>query len=188
MPRPKRISDTELLEKALLVVGELGPETFTLADVGKAVGLAPATLVQRYGSKRGLLVAALKHGNEQIADLDTQGPKDPRQALVELLSQLPPNWGTREDLANSLRLLRLDLTDPDLRPLVSRRFALRRRRIAELVKRLSPTADHEAVAWELDALTHGLIIQWGLSGSGSLQQWLRQGLERLTRQIAGENS
>ncbi len=36
-----------------------GPSRFTLADVADAVGLSPATLVQRFGSKRGLLLAFL---------------------------------------------------------------------------------------------------------------------------------
>lgn len=51
MAQKKSIDDQSVLEKALLVISEWGPEAFTLADVGKTVGLAPAILMQRFGSK-----------------------------------------------------------------------------------------------------------------------------------------
>jgi len=43
-------------------MGELGPAKLTLARVAKAAGLSPATLVQRFGSKRALLLALAKSG------------------------------------------------------------------------------------------------------------------------------
>ena len=52
MSRKKNIDDATVLEKALLVISDRGPESFTLTDIGKAVGLAPATLLQRFGSKQ----------------------------------------------------------------------------------------------------------------------------------------
>ena len=38
-------------------MSRLGPARLTLAEVAKEAGLSPATLVQRFGSKRGLMLA-----------------------------------------------------------------------------------------------------------------------------------
>ena len=59
MGRPRTKPDAAVLEAAGRVFGTVGPG-FTLADVAKEAGLAPATLVQRFGSKRGLLLAVSK--------------------------------------------------------------------------------------------------------------------------------
>lgn len=66
MAQKKTIDDQSVLEKALLVISEHGPESFTLADVGRAVGLAPATLMQRFGSKQQLLILAAKQANVKL--------------------------------------------------------------------------------------------------------------------------
>ena len=63
MGRPRTKSDAAVLEAAAVVFGRTGP-SFTLADVAKEAGLAPATLVQRFGSKRGLLLALSKTAAE----------------------------------------------------------------------------------------------------------------------------
>ena len=59
-PRPRRLPDSAILDAAVIVVGRMGPERFTLADVGHEAGLSAATLVQRFGSKRNLLLAMLE--------------------------------------------------------------------------------------------------------------------------------
>ena len=60
-PRPKTVEDSEILAAALRVVSRLGP-SLTLADVGEEIGLSPATILQRFGSKRGLLLALFRSG------------------------------------------------------------------------------------------------------------------------------
>ena len=49
------MEDAAILRAAAEVIGRTGPARFTLAAVASEVGLVPATLVQRFGSKRGLL-------------------------------------------------------------------------------------------------------------------------------------
>ena len=56
MARPRLISDDTILDATRQVLAELGPAKLTLAAVGSRVGLAPSTLMQRFGSKRGLLL------------------------------------------------------------------------------------------------------------------------------------
>lgn len=182
MPKKKLLDDKTVLEKALLVISDKGPETFTLQDIAKAVGLAPATLLQRFGSKQTLLIKAARCAqtklSEDLAALKAQ--KLPwKEELILLLSGLPEGFGTREDIAKSLGLLKLDMVDRDLHPIARKLFATLRKRLKELLQaaNLPSIVDHEKISWELDALRHGLIIQWTLSGSGTLQNWLQNGVQ-----------
>ncbi len=185
MPSKKIIDDAPVLEKALLVISEKGPETFTLADVGKVVGLAPATLMQRFGSKRALLIQAAKHVpaklKEDLEKLKAKGLSWDTE-LMELLGQTPEGFGTRRDIANNLGLLKLDMIDSELHPIARELMERLRNRIKELLERakagglLSTRTDTGMLAWELDALRHGLVIQWTLSGDGPLQEWLEKGI------------
>src|SRR6266487_3441135 len=58
MARPRLVSDDVILDATRQVLAELGPAKLTLAAVGSRAGLAPPTLLQRFGSKRGLLLAS----------------------------------------------------------------------------------------------------------------------------------
>lgn len=185
MPPKKLIDDDQVLEKALFVISEKGPETFTLADVGKAVGLAPATLMQRFGSKRALLIKAAKHVPAKLKrDLEKLKAKALAwdAELMVLLSEVPEGFGTRQDIANSLGLLKLDMVDPELHPIARELMDRVRTRIRELLEQaksegnLVSKTPVEVLAGELDALRHGLVIQWTLSGDGSLQGWLKKGI------------
>src|SRR5580698_2148407 len=66
MARTKAISDEAVLAAAAAVMFAKGPSEFTLADVAKAAGIAPATLVQRFGDKHGLIVAAIAQDNQSF--------------------------------------------------------------------------------------------------------------------------
>ena len=57
MSRPRGVSDAAILHAAAEVIGRTGPSGLTLAAVAEEVGLVPGTVLQRFGSKHGLLVA-----------------------------------------------------------------------------------------------------------------------------------
>jgi len=61
-PRPRLKPNSDIVLAAIRVIERLGPSRLTLADVAKEAGLAPATLMQRFGSKRGLLLAVARLG------------------------------------------------------------------------------------------------------------------------------
>ena len=187
MAQKKTIDDAKVLEKALLTISALGPDNFTLADVGQSVGLAPATLLQRFGSKQQLLIRAALHAQAQLkSELETLKNKNLPwdEELILLLAGIPEGFGSRQEIANSLGLLKLDMVDPKLHPIARKLFELLRRRIQELLLKgqsegkLETSIDVAEMTWELDALRHGLVIQWTLSGDDSLQNWVRNGFNR----------
>ena len=68
MTRPRTVSDAEILQAAGRAISRIGPVKLTLADVAREVGLSPATLVQRFGSKRGLLLALAESAAASVDD------------------------------------------------------------------------------------------------------------------------
>src|SRR5579862_5603746 len=98
MPRRKTISDEAVLTAAARVMFAGGPSDFTLADVAAAAGIAPATLVQRFGDKQGLTVAAIEQDNRSfdafLADLPrTVGA----EAVIALFAAMFPDIGDGAD-------------------------------------------------------------------------------------------
>src|SRR5579864_8584991 len=81
MSRQRTTSDAEVLAAAGRVIARLGPSRFTLADVSAESGLAPATLLQRFGSKRGLLLAFAKMGEDSVAECFAQLRRSHSSAL-----------------------------------------------------------------------------------------------------------
>ncbi len=191
MPQKKNLDDASVLEKAILVISEKGPDAFTLADISQVVGLAPATLMQRFGSKRSLLIQAAKHVPAKLKE-DLVKLKEQKLSwdneLMMLLTEAPEGFGSRQEIANSLGLLKLDMIDPELHPIARELMQGLRTRIKELLEQakaegaLSKKVDIESLSWELDALRHGLVIQWTLSGSGTLQKWLQKGLKNYLKE------
>jgi AcrR family transcriptional regulator len=56
-PRRRSIDDQTIAEHACRLLLGQGPEAVTFAQVSQACGLAPPTLVQRFGTREGVLVA-----------------------------------------------------------------------------------------------------------------------------------
>lgn len=117
MPRRRVKPDQDLLDAAMDIVREHGPTALTFAALSARVGLAPATLVQRFGTKADLLHAALARAwdllEAETATADAAASLDASGA-VDFLVQLS---GTHEqrDYPDQLLVLREDLRDPVLR-------------------------------------------------------------------------
>ncbi len=114
-PRPRTASDEDLLAATHRVVVRLGP-SLTLADVGREAGVSPATLVQRFGSKRGLLLAFASMGSggarEEFAAIRARHA-DPIEAVREVVRCYARMAPSPEAVSNGLAFLQMDLTDPD---------------------------------------------------------------------------
>jgi AcrR family transcriptional regulator len=175
MPRRKSISDEEILDRALPVIAEAGPAGFTLAQVARAVGVAPATLLQRFGDKQTLTERIFARDNDRFVDwLQTLPQGVGAETVIRIYADATQLFGDSPSLADHLLWLREDIRDPAMNRLARERFALFR---AEIVKRLPPLpipADRAATL--LDAQHHGAIIQWALEPQGKLAEFVEQSL------------
>src|SRR5580704_14598591 len=115
MARKKTISDEDVLDAAAKVMFAAGP-SFTLADVARAAGIAPATLVQRFGDKHGLVVAAMTRDNQLFAEeLAGLAPGQGAAAVINVFRTMFPGVGEfTGNFADQLLWLRQDMSDPDL--------------------------------------------------------------------------
>lgn len=158
----------------------------TLADIATEAALAPSTLVERFGSKRALLLAAGATATRSVAvAFDAAEAHDvrPLMALASALVQLSSALGTRSALAHHLGVLRLDVADPDFRELAARHARELRSRISALLARaleegeLSRRTDVERLARTVQVTYNGALVSWGIDGHGALGDTLRDELE-----------
>jgi AcrR family transcriptional regulator len=176
MGRPRRISDEDVLAGALRVMFRTGPAEFTLASVAAEVGIAPPTLVLRFGDKRGLILRALAQDNGAFAAAIAAAPTAPgRASVLALFRLLTPDLEDPADLAAGLLWLREDFRDPALNALARERWTKLRQAVAE---RLPPLPIAPALAVRLlEAQWQGAFNQWGFFHEGRLADYVAQSLE-----------
>ena len=185
-PRPRVTSDRDLLAATHRVVSRLGPN-LTLADVAKEAGVSPATLMQRFGSKRGLLLAFAAAGSAGVREeLNAIRAKDPspHAAVYEIARCMAAIADTPETLANSLAFLQMDLVDPEFhhhalvhsRGMHAGMKALLDEAVAE--GELAPT-DTTRLARAVLAMIAGSSLQWAIDREGAIADRLCEDLDAL---------
>jgi AcrR family transcriptional regulator len=175
MARSRRISDEAALAGALRVMFRKGPAEFTLAAVAAEVGIAPPTLVQRFGDKRGLILRALAQDNGEFAAAIAEAPRSHgRAAVIDLFRLLTPDIDDPDVLATGLLWLREDFRDPDLNALARERWRMLREAVAE---RLPPLPIPPELATRLiEAQWQGAFNQWGFFREGRLPDFVTDSL------------
>jgi AcrR family transcriptional regulator len=188
-PRPRLKPDTDVLAGVARVIERLGPSRFTLSDVAKEVGLAPATLVQRFGSKRGLLLAVARQGasgvREQFAHLRAAS-RSPLQTIEAVARCMAGMAKTPEALANHLAFLEMDLADRDFHRLAlahARQFQAELRALLdEAVRsgelRRCPTA---RLAVAVQCMISGSLLGWAIHRDGKAEASILLNLDTLLR-------
>ncbi len=186
-PRPRQTSDEEILTATARVMQRRGPSEITLAEVAKDAGVVPATLIQRFGTKRGLLLAAVKTAPasvpEQFAAARAKH-KSPLKALIELFVECSGFASTPESMANGLAYLQIDLMDPDFRVLTLAQFKAIRTETRKLLdeaiaaRELLP-CDTAELARLFQQVNGGSMLEWAVYREGTLADWIRRDLEAL---------
>ena len=179
MPRTKVVSDADVLSAAARVVARSGPKGTTLGAVASECGLSPATLVQRFGSKRGLLLAlsgASAEGVHEVFAAARAKHADPLDALVAGLVAMTRSVRTPEAIAHSVAFLALDLGDPEFLARARAHAYARRREIEALLREagLDP-----ALARAVDVTYNGSLITWAVDPEGPLAARLEEDLRAL---------
>ena len=181
------MSDAKILAATARMISRVGPARLTLADVGDEVGLAPATLLQRFGSKRGLLIAVVQQTLESVDDSFTSVRASRQSALdaaIAAAGTMAEHVRTPEELANNLAFFQIDLSDAEFHRLAlehSRRVragyqALLQEAISvgELIE-----CDAGALAGALQAVAAGSLLNWAIHRDGPVADWVRADIETL---------
>jgi AcrR family transcriptional regulator len=191
--RPRSVSDEAIFDAVADVVTAVGPAGLTLGAVAERIGLSAPALTQRFGSKRGLLVAFATREADSVADrFETMRSSElgPLDAVRATLVSLPGPITTREGLANNLAFLQMDLTEPELRSHAVAQSRALRAEIAALLREATETGEivtdsSEMLADDLYTVYCGAMVTWAIDGTGTLADWLG---ERIDRALAPHRS
>lgn len=188
------MSDDAIFMAGLQVLAVYGSDGITLARVAKVLGVTPAAVRQRFGSKRGLLVDMSKRRVEQTerrfagARAANSSPLEALQAaFVAELDQI----GEPQQIANAFSAYTANIGDSEMRAAFATELAAMERHIGELL--------HEAVACgELAgpitpqlvstvlAAVEGTMLIWAIAPRGDVKERIREAVEvALGRAAAG---
>ena len=188
-PRPRETSDAEILAATGRAMQRFGPSQLTLAHVAKEAGVVPATLIQRFGTKRGLLLAACSTAPGSVPQqfaAAREKYKSPLKTLVELYVECSNFASTPESMVNGLAYLQNDLTDPEFRMITLAQFQVLREETRKLLdeavaERELVKCDTADLARLIQQVNGGSMLDWAVFREGSLASWLRHDLEVLLK-------
>lgn len=183
MGRTKTISDEAVLDSILELVMDIGPDNLTFARAGRAAGLSPATLVQRYGDRDTLLQATLLRAWDCL-DAATQAADDEEpltlEGAIRLLLRLMPPEAAERNATDGLLLLREDIRNPVLR---ARGAAWGRCLASALDRRLGTASKGHRLGWQMASVWLGAQTWWAFTRSGTAEVAIRQALEDWCRSM-----
>jgi AcrR family transcriptional regulator len=185
-PRPRKVTNNQLFAATHAVMSRVGPRELTLAAIAKEADVTAAVLVQRFGSKRALLLALsekyARDAGALVAALAKQhaSPLSALRAYADCMADMAASPAA---LARSLAYLQIDLTDSDFRKhLVRQAWATHlglRRLVAaaaeagELARDVKPAQ----LTRTIEAVLSGSMLSWGFYREGTAAQWMRADLE-----------
>lgn len=183
MPRRRTIPDTDVLDAALGIVRSSGPDALSFAALASLVGLAGSTIVQRFGTRTGLLRAALLRAwdllDEETAAAVRDAPPGPR-GVVEMLVGLSGQYDAH-DFADQLLVLREDVRDPVLR---ARGEAWIATLVVAIEERLPPAPGAvEGLGRLVVAQWQGTLTVWSFAPDGPVSAAVHSALEHLLQRL-----
>lgn len=172
MARPKSLPDAEVLASVRRILADHGDRAVSFGSVSQATGLAGPTLVQRFGTREGMVRAALAAAWDTLealterAEADTPLSAKGAQAFLKLLGA--------ESETSEISLLAADFRDPALR---ERAAAWRARVEAALALRLGGGGKAREAAAILFAAWQGQLL-WQQAGGKAFR--LKDALKRIS--------
>jgi AcrR family transcriptional regulator len=188
-PRPRQVSDEEILQAALRAIVRKGPGRMTLGDVGQEVGVSAAAIVQRFGSKRRLLLAIAAQGpeaNRRMFESLRASHPSPVKALLALADGMGQLGKTPVEIANSLAFLQIDLIDAEFHRHALGSSTSIHEGIRGLVQDAQSSGqlvrtDATRLAWAIQSAMNGSLLNWAIHREGELAAWIRRDLETVLR-------
>ena len=168
------------------VIAREGPVGLTLGAIGAMAGLSAPALAQRFGSKRGLLLAyrrsRSRHRSTGLRRSRPNRPSSSRSAGSRPRDAHPPDQDARGDREQP-RLPAARSRGPGAT--LSRRRAepavptsdLPATRSGSRARRAAAGVDLDSGALSVYVTYNGALITWAIDGRGTLRHWLRQRLD-----------
>lgn len=184
-PRPRTTPDSTIFDAVTRVISRVGPAKMTLGDVAKIARHSPAGLVQRFGSKRGLLLALARERAGEVRGAFAMArawQPSPLEAMFEVLAGFVADADTPEALAHHLAFSQMELDDAEFHAAAFESARTMLDGIRALLERaveageLAP-CDAEGVARTVQTTYNGALVTWAVYRQGTLGEWLRGEIE-----------
>jgi AcrR family transcriptional regulator len=194
MARPRKASDDQVFAAMQRVMQRRAPAELTLAEIAREAKVTAGALVQRFGSKRGLMLALFERAAGGTAELfrELQAKRRSPLAVLRGYADCTAELGeTPAALAHNLNYLQLDLTDEAFGKLARAQARIARGEIRRLLKEavaageLRDDTDTSALAQLVEATVGGSLMSWGFYQDGDARRWVRRHLELALRPYRG---
>ena len=181
-PRPRSVSDQEIFAAVAGVVSRVGPGQLTIAAVAAEAGLAASSLVERFGSRRALLLAFARAGAAELDAVFERARargRPPLPTLAAALTAMAEAVRSREAIANHLALLQMDLTDPEFREHAvahgrAFRAAVGRLCVEAEARGDLPPGNAGRRARAVQIVFNGALMTWAIHGEGTVRSAVAQ--------------
>ena len=184
-PRRRKAEDADVFDALVRVMKYRGPAELTLRAIAAEAGVTAGALVQRFGSKRELILAHWRQAAAAAPVAPDPGARadSPLQALratAALFATLAPS--ARAALRN-LAYMQSDWADAPLRRHWLRHTRVARARCEQLVTEavaqgeIRAGTDAQALARMIEVTLGGSFLAWTLHREGSAATRLREDLD-----------
>lgn len=189
-PRPRKVSDEDVFTAAYQVMQRLGPGELTLADIAGEAGVTAGALVQRFGSKRDLLLKLSERfstGTGEMFAALRQAHRSPLATLRAYADCMAGMATTPAALMRNLSYLQIDLTDEDFRKHLEKSARGTREELQKLVreaiaaKELVPATNTKQLARTIEAVIGGSMLSWAHYQEGTAAKYIRDDLNAVLK-------
>ncbi len=171
-------------------MSRLGPGELTLADIAAEAGVTAGLLVQRFGSKRQLLLALSERfsgGTSEMFGELRRRHRSPLAALRAYSDGMANLASSPAALARNFAYLQIDLTDPDFRRHLSKQARATRAELQQLIKdaiaarELVASTNARQLARTIEAVVGGSMMSWAFYQEGTAAKWMRHDLDAVLK-------
>lgn len=158
-------------------IGRYGSDAMTLAHIGAEAGITAGALVQRYGTKRNLLLLTSRTSRESLETAVRALAFEAGGADIltdRLLDLAIGEFADPDVVANNLSFLMLDMTDEEFRGEAVAYFAILHdafRRVA--IRRGMESRHASTIAGIIVEAVQGTVLVWAVDRRGTLRERLR---------------
>ncbi len=183
--RPRTVSDGDIYMASVAVLADHGVAGLTLARVSGRLGITPAAVRQRFGSKRGLLAEVARRrtsGVEEGFAVARAAQPSALQALEAALLGRVEGLAEPTRLANAISAYVDSASDPELRSYFEDELTRMEAGVAALLQEAHAAGEMEAAATPelasaVFAAFEGVVTLWAIAPRGRVEDRVHETLE-----------
>jgi AcrR family transcriptional regulator len=194
MGRPRKATDEQLLQATVAVMNRVGPGELTLAAIAREAGVTAAVLVQRFGSKKRLLLTLAERFSSGVGGMIdglARRHRSPLAALRAYASCMAGIATSPAAFARNLAYLQIDLTVPEFRVHLAKQAREGRAGLGRLIRaavrcgELRRVRSAMRLARTVEAVVSGSLLTWAFYRDRRASRWLREDLDAVLAPYRG---